>query len=158
MPRKSVHGTIAKTDTLTLRMKPKLKYVLELVARRQHRNLSEVTSWAIEQALINQPEGARSLGLGEFPKAVDALWSPYESDRLVLLAQKRPDLMTYEEDVIWRFIKDDDRYWNEIGTTEYQYHRILSGVEKQRGSPNLKVIREEWHEIKRTALESVKEL
>lgn len=158
MPRKSPPGTVVKTETLTLRINAKLKYVLELVARKQHRNLSEVTSWCIEQALINQPEGAQSLGLGEFPKTVDVLWSPYESDRLVLLAIQRPDLMTYEEDVIWRFIKDDDRYWKAIGTGPEKMQRVLTGEEMRRGSPALKAIRQDWQQIKREALESVKAL
>lgn len=155
MPRKSAPGTVVKTETLTLRINAKLKYVLELVARKQHRNLSEVTSWCIEQALINQPEGAKSLGLGEFPKTVDALWSPFQSDRLVLLAIKRPDLMTYEDDVVWRFIQDDDRYWNAIGTSGERFQRHLLHEGKKRGGPNLKAIRQDWQDIKREALESV---
>ena len=40
-----------KSEVVTVRLDPKLKYVAELAARRQRRTLSSYIEWAIEDSL-----------------------------------------------------------------------------------------------------------
>ncbi len=87
-----------KTEALSIRIDPRLRYGLELLARKQRRSVTGVVEWAIDQVLGN--EAADWLINGEpisFMDAVKQVWSPNEIERLVLLGSHFPDLMTYEE-------------------------------------------------------------
>ena len=63
----------------------------------------------------------------------DEVWDPYEPDRLVKLAMACRALLTYEEELLWKVIEDDPRFW-----------------EPDR-APNFKRIRESWEEISKLA-------
>lgn len=94
----------AKVETLTIRVSPKIKYGLELLARKQHRTLSSVADWALSKALKEPGEGLED-GL------LEEVWDPLEPDRLVKLALKCPELLTYEEQLLWKVIKDNSYFW-----------------------------------------------
>lgn len=98
----------SKTDALSIRIDPRLRYGLELLARQQRRSVTGVVEWAIERAL--RDESITDQG-GTFAEALRDLWSPNEFERLVYLATKYPDLMTYEESRMWRVILDTEDFW-----------------------------------------------
>ena len=110
MAKKSKVGTTTKSDVITVRLSPKLKYGLELLARKQHRPLSSVVSRAIEQS-INDPEAglykntSKGLKIKEPKQMLDILWDVHPADRLVKLATHWPELMTYEEEKRVKAIK-----------------------------------------------------
>ncbi|MSP44079.1 MAG: hypothetical protein EXR08_12105 [Alphaproteobacteria bacterium] len=91
-----------KTEVVTLRLDPKTKFGLELLARKQYRTLSSVVEWAINNALQHEYEG--------FPE-LDDLWDVKEADRLVKLAVTRPNLLNYEEQLIWKVISEHGYFW-----------------------------------------------
>lgn len=84
-------------EVVTLRVEPKRKFQIELVARSQHRNINSCVEWAIDYAFRNAPD---------IPD-VNKVWSPDETERLLNLAENYPDLLTPQQDLIWAFIRKE---------------------------------------------------
>lgn len=101
--KKATAQRSAKTEALSIRIDPRLRYGLELLARQQRRSVTGVVEWAIDQALRN--ETVTDSGTS-FDQLVKDLWSPNEVERLVNLARTFPDLMTYDEARMWAVLKD----------------------------------------------------
>jgi hypothetical protein len=105
-------GKLARSETVTVRLDPKLRYLAELAARRQRRTLSSFIEWAIEESL-----GHVNLGDGDDPYAVSvavaasSLWDVDEPDRFARLALRYPDLLTHEEQILWKLIRENGFLW-----------------------------------------------
>jgi hypothetical protein len=120
LPKKPVKGAV-----ITFRLTPKYKFALELMARRQHRSVTGVVEWAIDQALLADgiarppaiPEviclenGAKVDALKFHLSLLDKLWSPSESTRLVNFAKYAPELLSFEEKLIWEKIQDEPFFY-----------------------------------------------
>jgi len=107
--RRKGGGKLARSETVTVRLDPKLRYLAELAARRQRRTLSSYIEWAIEDSLKHF-----SLDLnGNTTLAGEAedLWDVDEADRFARLALKHPDLLTHEEQVLWKLIRENGWLW-----------------------------------------------
>src|SRR5215831_5198048 len=85
---------LQRTETVTLRLDPKLRYLTELAARRQRRTVSSFIEWAIEHALSDVILGEDSHGLVNVALAAYLLWDPHEADRFAKLALYYPELLT----------------------------------------------------------------
>lgn len=99
-----------RTEVFAMRLDPKLKYLAEVASRKQRRSLANFIEWAIELALnkVVLDEGQKGCNvLDEGGK----LWDLEPSDRLLKLAKNYPDLMTYEEQVIWKAIQEFNAMW-----------------------------------------------
>lgn len=98
----------ARTEVFAMRIDPKLKYLAEIAARKQRRSLANYVEWAIEYSLstvyLKEPK-ATVRGKTVTDAALD-LWDLVESDRFCNLAHHYPDLLTYDEQLIWRVICD----------------------------------------------------
>ena len=105
---KTTSSSGAKSDVITVRLSPKLKYGLELLSRKQHRPLSSVVTWAVEQLLNDSDVGLCHPRHGE---TLEGLWHVHPADRLVKLAIRWPELMTYEEELLVEQIKDEKWGW-----------------------------------------------
>ena len=140
MPRQSKGET--KAEVVTLRLTPKIRYGLEILARQQRRTLSSVAEWAFFQAF--KSESIRSYAGDEttLEEAIDRLWDPLEPDRLVKLAQAHPSLLTYEEELIWKVIKEEPSFWSEP-----KMPGGLLGSDYTPPLPDMKRIRRLWAEI-----------
>jgi hypothetical protein len=110
---------LGRSETVTVRLDPKLNYLCELAARAQRRTKSSFIEWAIADSLksVSLPEVTQ---LGEsFGDVVDVslqekaseLWHVDEADRLVALALIAPALLTHEEQLIWRTIRENGYVW-----------------------------------------------
>ena len=130
MAKKSKVGTTAKSDVITIRLSPKLKYGLELLAREQHRPLSSVVTWAIEQA-INDPEDglrknmSKGLKVAEPKQMLDVLWDVDPADRLVKLANHWPELMDFFDEILVRAIKNNGWGWPKKGDSATEKMRQM---------------------------------
>lgn len=81
-----------KTDNLTVRFEPRLRYLASLGARSQHRSLSAFVEWAVQEQLKTLEIHGKSL--------LDlSLWDVDEAARLKLLAINAPNLLTFDEEV-----------------------------------------------------------
>jgi len=115
----------AKSDVITVRISPKLKYGLELLSRKQHRPLSSVVTWAIEQMMTSHEAGLfktrKSVKSGKGTDGsteeymLETLWNVHPADRLVKLATHWPELMTYEEEFMVESIIDNEWGWPKKG-------------------------------------------
>ena len=90
-----------RTETVTVRLDPKLRYLAELAARKQRRTLSSYIEWAVEQSLkeVKLHEGSGYNGDETITVADEAatLWDVDESERFIKLAIGYPALLPHEE-------------------------------------------------------------
>ncbi len=106
-----------RSETVTVRLDPKLNYLCELAARSQRRTKSSFIEWAIADSLarVALPDVVED---GEFEqknvtlkeRAFD-LWQVDEADRVVALAIVAPALLTHEEQLIWRVVRENGYIW-----------------------------------------------
>lgn len=111
MAEKKIGGgsKLSRTQTVTVRFDPKLRYLTELAARKQRRTVSSYIEWAVEQSLakiyIEEPTSYNTEGVSMSEKS-ESLWDVDDSERFIKLALFYPELLTHEEQLIWRAIKD----------------------------------------------------
>jgi hypothetical protein len=102
-------GKLTRTETVTVRLDPKLRYLAELAARKQRRTLSSYIEWAIEDSL-----GRTCLGQDDQRTLADeasTLWDVDDADRFAKLALRYPNLLTHEEQVRWKLIRENGLLW-----------------------------------------------
>ncbi|MGD0105291.1 MAG: hypothetical protein ABSC06_14785 [Rhodopila sp.] len=114
MKRGRDEGAGKKSEVVTVRLDPKLKYLAELAARKHRRPLSSYIEWAVEQSLSRVFLEDRSDG--ETVSVADAermqhLWDLDEPDRVVRLALSYPDLLTHEEQMVWKLVRENGLIW-----------------------------------------------
>lgn len=143
MPRKSGGSGAPRSEAvITVRLPQKVRFGLELLARKQHRTISSIVTEAIERT-IKEANGLTVLispMAGEAQERAfipDKAWDPREPDRLVKLARLDTNLLDYEEEFRWRIIGETKRYW-------------------RAGEPNFELIRQEWAAICEAASEQMK--
>jgi hypothetical protein len=87
----------------------------EIAARKQRRTLSGYIEWAVERSLdkVILKEGDSFGGAVSVSDAqtTHELWDVDEAERLLRLAFNFPELLTYEEQLIWRVIRDCGYIW-----------------------------------------------
>jgi hypothetical protein len=98
----------SRSDTLNMRIDPRLKYLADLAARESQRTLSGFIEWAIKRALtpeaMREDESNVSEPLGPMqPKPLwgEGFWNVDEADRAFLLASRR-DLQSIEEQLFFK--------------------------------------------------------
>ena len=96
MPPKNERGT--KTETLSLRLDPKTKFILEFVARINGQTLTTVIERAIRTSCGEVTVGSRGRGW-------DYFWDPDAGVRTLKLLACPDYPLTYEEDELRRFTK-----------------------------------------------------
>lgn len=116
-PKKSV---LQRSEVVTVRFDPRLRYLVELAARKHRRTVSSFLEWAAERAvmeltigekIVEKEVGSPELREVSFGEWSDLLWDVDRPDRLVKLALGFPDLLTYDEQVIWKRIQEDRDVW-----------------------------------------------
>jgi hypothetical protein len=125
-----------------------LRYFTELAARKQRRTVSSFIEWAIDQALylVDWPIDDE---IGPPAKLMDAaprLWDPDEADRFARLALYYPDILTYDEQVLWKLIEECEALW--LVDLEKRKGYRASSVEDWLLYPAL---RKHWEALKKVA-------
>lgn len=128
MAKNKPNQGVKKTETLTLRLDPKIKYTIELMARIKRQSITSVIEDAVDAAALDLDtpvtiEGERkqmslSFAVGEF-------WSTDEVVRFINLCAFMPELLTYEEQRIWETIRATPEFWDENRESHcmlYPYH------------------------------------
>jgi hypothetical protein len=100
--RKVVHTLNGPTPCCAapVRLDPKLRYLANLAARKQRRTLSSFIEWAVEHAL-----GEVHLESETIAQEAGRLWDVEEADRFLQLALFYPDLLTFEEQQLWKALQ-----------------------------------------------------
>lgn len=105
-------GKLSRSETVTVRLDPKLRYLAELAARKQRRTLSSYVEWAIEDSLnrtvLQEDHNGNATTLAD---EVPNLWDVDDADRFAKLALRYPELLTHEEQVRWKLIRENGALW-----------------------------------------------
>jgi hypothetical protein len=112
--RRGLLDGIRKSEVVTVRLDPRLKYLAELAARRQRRPLSSYIEWAIEESLAQVHPAAdpnRQHEPETFKDVAGDLWDVDEPDRFARLAIRYPDLLDHEEQRLWKLIRECGYLW-----------------------------------------------
>jgi len=128
-----------RTEVFAMRLDPKLKYLAEIAARKQRRSLANFIEWALDEALKN----VKLVESGEFNGQYDLsvnqeankLWDLEPSDRLIKLAESYPDLLTYEEQLIWKAIFEitaSESYKDDAGKNQWTTYDFVEGEGKNK--------------------------
>lgn len=91
-PRKAAAD---KLEQFSIRLPPKLKFGLEMLARHQHRSLSQAVEWAVQVGLnsVHVDKDGTSLGA-----VLDRAWkSGSEAERTLAIYRYAPGLLSFEE-------------------------------------------------------------
>ena len=142
--RKSGGAKLSRSETVTVRLDPKLRYLAELAGLKHRRTLSSFIEWAIEDTLgrIKLREGS-GFGNDEGSTIADEaehLWDVDESDRFAKLALRYPELLTHEEQKRWKLIRENGFLWrgnNRNPTKKWTWVIVESSLNYER-------LREHW--------------
>jgi hypothetical protein len=108
--RKGGGGKLSRSEVVTVRLDPKLRYLAELAARKQRRTLSSYIEWAIEDSLksVLLYQGTGYGGDDNVSVAEEAvrLWNVDDAERFLRLAIHYPDLLTHQEQEVWKLVQD----------------------------------------------------
>ena len=112
--RKGGGGKLTRTETVTVRLDPRLRYLAEIAALKQRRTVSSFIEWAIEDSLgrVNLEEGG--FNNEEVISVADVaakLWDVDDADRFAKLALSYPDLLTHEEQKRWKLMRENGYLW-----------------------------------------------
>jgi hypothetical protein len=132
-------GKLNRSQTITLRVDPQLRYLTDLAARTQRRTTSGFIEWAIEMALNNVEMGREKNGEPIILAGEGLiLWDVDEADRFVKLAIHFPQLLTHDEQVMWKIIRENNSFWdNGYQGSSTNRDRFLSYI-------NFPKVREYW--------------
>lgn len=110
--RKGGGGKLSRSETVTVRLDPKLRYLAELAARLHRRTLSSYVEWAIEASLDNNVLKTNYEGHGfSIKDDAEYLWDVDDADRFARLALRYPHLLSHEEQVRWKLIRENGYLW-----------------------------------------------
>lgn len=99
-----------RSETLGLRLDPRMKFALELLARSQRRSISGTVEWCVER--IMRSESIEVLGFEvTFEELTWRVWDVDPIRQLVNLCALAPKLATFEELQTYRVMELTDRLW-----------------------------------------------
>lgn len=147
MKTRAKRETTLRTETLSVRLDPKLRYLAKIAAQKQRRPISSFVEWAIEKslALVEVGPGGKTLA-----DHANFLWDVDEPDRFIKLALNFEELLNHEEQIVWKIISQNSYFWTPNSTHPYAldfYALHLDPVEGLRRSPDLDRIAAFWHQI-----------
>lgn len=135
-----------KTETLTLRLDPKVKLMIELISRIRRQSITGVVEAAIEEIAFDLDAPfvsggeAHPMSLGS---AISEIWSTDESERFINLCRYLPSLITYEEQRLWETIKATKFFVVDPGTGDMSKFSEIPGI----GQLDRQKIRRWWSDL-----------
>lgn len=113
--RKGGGGKLTRTETVTVRLDPKLRYLAELAARKQRRTVSSFIEWAVEESLnrvvIDEDKTFDGHNDKSIADVAADLWDVDDPDRFAKLAIRYPDMLTHEEQTLWKLVRENGLLW-----------------------------------------------
>ncbi|MGB0843934.1 MAG: hypothetical protein ACPGVN_04240 [Alphaproteobacteria bacterium] len=107
-----VKSKMSRSETVSIRLDPRLNYLCELAARSQRRSKSSFIEATIAETIqgmtLNNPNNNDYSRFGELE---NYLWQVEEHDRLISLGIKAPHLLTFEEQELWTLIARTGWFW-----------------------------------------------
>ena len=106
--RKKGAKSAARTELVAVRFDPETKYMMEIAAKAQRRSIANYVEWAVEESFKSAVvyEDAETKEKKTVADLRRDLWDPIESDRFCILASWFPNLITHDEQQLWKLIWD----------------------------------------------------
>jgi hypothetical protein len=102
--RKGGGAKTSRSETVTVRLDPRTRYLAEVAARAQRRTLSSFLEESARQSADTTLLGDRNGVPCQLHEVADKLWDVDPMDRFVKLAMNFPHLLDYEEQKLWKFV------------------------------------------------------
>lgn len=95
---------------VTVAFDEKTRFQIEMAARKERRTVSSLINEAVHNYIpkMTYAEFGKYIPLTEL---VDEIWSPIASTRFALHADRLPSTLTFEEQILWQLIQEDDSLW-----------------------------------------------
>ena len=136
-----------KTEMLMVRLSPRTKFALDLIARRRKVTMSQVVAHEIER-LIKDPRG--DLLVIEKPdenvNLLDVTWHEDALQRFLRLAENFPGLLRPMEEAIWKLINANPKKYFHSSEKE-----TPDGLRTVYMEMNIERIRADWETLSETA-------
>lgn len=145
-------GKLGRSETVTIRLDPKMNYLAELAARSQRRTKSSLIEAALTDAMNQIRVDVRPHANNQttIAQIADQVWHVDEAERLRRLVYFAPHLMSYEEQKTWAVIEKNCTFW--LG----EWRNVGNEFEHYVYSPEvnnlyLRAVEEHWDTIKKIA-------
>ena len=147
LERKKGVKSAARTELVAVRFDPETKYMMELAAKVQRRSIANYVEWAVEESLkqaVIYRDGDGDKTVADLRRE---LWDPIESDRFCILASWFPNLITHDEQILWKLI--NDVWWLVMPTQDAQgpFKGFRIGI------PRFEFVRKHWDFLKNSAMD-----
>ena len=112
--KESGGGRLNRSQTVTVRLDPRLNYLCELGARVQRRTKSSFIEASIAstvEGIVLVPRETYEDNDTTIGDLAETLWHVREYERLMALAKYGHHLMTMEEQEIWAVICENGNFW-----------------------------------------------
>lgn len=104
-------GKLSRSETISVRLDPKLRCAAELAARKQRRTLSSFIEWAVEEAVDGLIIYSNENVTFSAADAAQQVWDVDEADRFARLALHFPMFLTHDEERLWKIICENGYFW-----------------------------------------------
>jgi len=136
-----------RSETVSIRLDPRLNYLCELAARSQRRTKSSFIEATIAEKIDSMNiSNWRDLDYDQtLGERAGYLWHVRERERLISLGLAAPHLMTFEEQEIWAAICETGYFWrgHYSGNGEIQHWKWTC----DEGSINRSSVEDEWEKV-----------
>ena len=143
--KKSGGGKLFRTEIVTVRLDPRLRYLIDLAARKQRRTVSSYIEWMLEESLTNvcmrDADELYDLSIS-LADEKNSLWDVDEADRFAKLALKYPEMLNHHEQILWKLVRENGSLWRgRYGKTdEWQWETNMESFV-------FKSLRENWQKF-----------
>ena len=105
--KKGGGSKLSRSEIISVRLDPRLRWGAELAARKHRRTLSSFIEWAVEESLQNVILKENISVQDDLPN----IWDVDYPDRFAKLAFRHPDLLTHDDQVLWKLICENGYLW-----------------------------------------------
>lgn len=111
--RRGGGGKLARSEQVSIRLDPKLRFAAELAAGKERRTLSSFIESAVERAV--KEVGVTYCNIDKRHITADEVtrkvWDVDEVSRFTAMGINYPELLTHDEQKKWKFISAHDEFW-----------------------------------------------
>lgn len=96
-----------RSETVTIRLEPRLKYLADIAAQKQRRSLSSFIEWAVEDSLSRVGLSDGGITIQDIESDYEKrLWDVDDSERFMRKAIHCPELLNNDDQKVWKMIED----------------------------------------------------
>lgn len=151
--RKTGGSKLVRTEIVQVRLDPKLRFAAELAARKHRRTLSAFIEWAVNESVKKVVIHEDENGVQTTIDALEQVWDVDKADRFIKLCQHLPHLLTHEEEVLWKLIRENSYRWLSPGSLVLAEEGLLGNLNEL----DFIRFRSVWDDFQKAARKEIKE-